>query len=208
MNPLFYIYPNDPATFGIDLQYFYGPSILVSPVTDENSTSVTAYFPNDIFYDYYTHAIVSNSTGEYLTLTNINTTTIPLHYRGGVIVPQRVSGAMTTAAVRLLDFEIIVPVGVDGTATGELYIDDGLSIEQAKTTHVNFDYNGLLLHLSGTFGYNPGVTITRVVFVGLQTTPMAAVVNGREAEFMVREENGDVVVEVGRPFGNFTVSVQ
>jgi hypothetical protein len=41
----FYFYLNDPNTFGINLQYFYGSGILAFPVTEESSTSVDVYFP-------------------------------------------------------------------------------------------------------------------------------------------------------------------
>jgi alpha-glucosidase len=40
VNLLWFKYPTDPATFGIDLQFLFGDSILVSPVTEENITTV------------------------------------------------------------------------------------------------------------------------------------------------------------------------
>ena len=120
---MFYLYPNDPNTFGIDLQYFYGPGILVSPVTEENSTSVEVYFPQDIFYDLWTYAPVQG-TGTNVTMTDQGLTDIPLHVRGGVILPMRVSGANTTTTLRTKDFMLLVPVGVDDTASGELYLDE------------------------------------------------------------------------------------
>ena len=51
LQPMFYLYPSDANTYENEAQFFYGDSILVSPVTDQGQTSVEAYFPDDLFYD-------------------------------------------------------------------------------------------------------------------------------------------------------------
>jgi hypothetical protein len=47
LKPLWFAYLQDTQTYGVDLQFFYGPSVLVSPVTKENAMSVVAYLPKD-----------------------------------------------------------------------------------------------------------------------------------------------------------------
>jgi alpha-glucosidase len=84
VSPVWFAYPSDPNTFGLDLQFLYGSSVLVSPVTDENATTVSAYLPRDILYDFTTLAPV-HGQGAHVELT-ANFTTIPLHIRGGASV--------------------------------------------------------------------------------------------------------------------------
>ncbi|PSS12762.1 hypothetical protein PHLCEN_2v3293, partial [Hermanssonia centrifuga] len=116
LNPLWYIYSHDPSTSSIDLQFFFGKSILVSPVTEENSTTVSAYFPDDIFYDFLTLAPF------------VNFNSIPLHIRGGAMLSLRETGAMTITAPPNTDFEFIVDPDTHDQASGSLYADDGVSI--------------------------------------------------------------------------------
>lgn len=152
LSPMFYLYPQDQATFGLEMQYFYGPGLLVAPVAEEGSTSVSIYLPDDVFYDFHTFARI-RGRGEYITVGNQSTTDIPLYLRGGVIYPLRIESAMTTTELRDKDFELIVAIGTDGTARGELYLDDGVSIDQAATTQVEFKYAKGVFTLSGTFEY-------------------------------------------------------
>ncbi|OBT67344.1 hypothetical protein VE03_03012 [Pseudogymnoascus sp. 23342-1-I1] len=209
VTPLFYQYPKDANTFAIETQYFFGPGILVSPVIDEDSTSVSAYFPKDIFYDFYTHAKVQGQ-GKAIVLKNLGTSDIPLHYRGGAIVAQRVEGALTTTALRKNDFELIVAIGADGKAAGELYLDDGISIVQKGTTSLTFAFNGKQLKVSGHYGYDSGVEIRQVTFLGLSlgVGKRSTKINGVASTSTVEAASGAVVVQVGKGLAaDFTIEV-
>ena len=161
------MYPNDPETFPVHLQYFYGPSLLISPVTEEGFTNVTIYLPSDQFYDFHTLQPISGN-GSYVVLTNISFTEIPVYIRGGSILPLRISGANTTTALRKLDFELLVAPDQEGKASGELYLDDGESLVQETTSEIEFWYDGKtkVLEMNGTFGYDTGVKIGNVAILG------------------------------------------
>ncbi|KAI1272151.1 glycosyl hydrolases family 31-domain-containing protein [Xylaria sp. FL0933] len=166
VNPLFFIYPNDAATFGIDLQWFYGDAVLVSPVTDDNATSVTFYLPDDIFYDFWTLQPVQG-TGATVTVDDVAFTDIPVHVRGGIILPLRSASGNTTALVRENDFTLIVAPGKDGKASGSLYLDDGDSLDVAdKYSDISFTWDGTTLKAEGTFGYNTDVVVESVKILG------------------------------------------
>ncbi|KAL4912832.1 glycosyl hydrolases family 31-domain-containing protein [Aspergillus aurantiobrunneus] len=165
LQPVFYLYPEDENTFSRDLQFFYGDALLISPVTKENSTSVDAYFPKDIFYDWYTGAPI-HGQGASITLTDINITHIPIHIRGGSIIPVRSSSAMTTTELRTKGFQLIVSPGIDGTASGSLYIDDGDSLEQSDTADIEFEYRDGSLTVKGQFTRVAPVYVESVVLLG------------------------------------------
>ena len=148
LHPLWNKYPKDPNTFGIDLQFFYGDSILVSPVTEENATSVVAYFPNDIFYDFNTLEPLQGK-GSNVTLENLNLTQIPVHIKGGTVLPLRVESAMTTDELRKKSFELVVAPNANGEASGQLYFDDGESIKPDLSTFVQFSFKQQKLTVTG-----------------------------------------------------------
>ena len=163
--PLFYLYPKDKNTFSNDLQFFYGNALLVSPVTEEGKTSVDAYFPNDLFYDWYTGQPVRGEA-KNKTLSNIDITHIPLHVRGGNIIPLRTSSAMTTTELRKKGFELLIAPGLDGTAKGSLYVDDGDSLEQKHTLQVNFEFKDNTLSFDGVFDLGSPIMLEKVTLLG------------------------------------------
>ncbi|KAI2632940.1 glycoside hydrolase family 31 protein [Xylaria nigripes] len=166
VNPLFFIYPGDAATFGIDLQWFYGDALLVSPVTADNGTSVTYYLPDDIFYDFWSLEPV-HGAGVNVTAHNVSFTDIPVHIRGGTVIPMRSASANTTAFVRENDFTLIVAPGRDSSASGSLYLDDGDSVDVgSKFSDISFAWDGSVLKVDGNFGFKTDVVVEKVVVLG------------------------------------------
>lgn len=165
MSPLVWQYPEDKATYGIELQFFAGDALLVSPVTEPNSTSVEYYLPKGRFYNFWTHERVDGK-GAMVKQGNIGYDEIPVHIRGGSIIPLRVKGAYTTTALRKEDFELVIAPDEHGRASGFLYLDDGESIEPSQTSEITFTYNNGALTGNGSFGYNPHVKLAKITILG------------------------------------------
>lgn len=167
LNPMFFMYPADINTATKSYQFFWGDAVMAAPITEENSTSVTVYFPKDQFYDFYTGAPVKG-TGSSVTLTGIGYNTMPLYFKGGKIVPMRAESAYTTAELRQKDFNLVIAKDDNGNASGSLYLDDGDSLVQQATSDIAFAYHGTggRFTMTGTFGYNPDVVISKVTVLG------------------------------------------
>ena len=209
INSMWFLYPNDANAVNIDAQLFNGPSLLVSPVTVENSTSVDIYLPNDVFYDFWTYETVRGH-GTTVTLDDIAFDDIPLHIRGGSVLPLRIDGANTTTALRKLDFELIVAPGLDGTAAGQLYLDDGDSLVQPATSLLNFKWANGKLTTTGTFNYpttNKIRTVTVLNYPG-SSGLVRADVDGQKSTTS-KGGNGALVVTVDKELsGSWTLTVQ
>jgi alpha-glucosidase len=138
---------------------------------------VSIYLPEDQFYDFLTYAPVKGQ-GAPVHLTNVSYTSIPLHIKGGTVLPLRVTSANTTAELRRKGFEIAIAPGTDGAASGQLYIDDGVSITQtAPVTSVKFKYSQGTLRATGTFASENKVSL--ISFLGITKAPQLVKVNGK-----------------------------
>ena len=209
MHPLWFKYPQDENTFTLEYQFFYGDSILVSPVTGDDATSVSIYLPKDVFYDFDTLSVVEGA-GSFVTLSDIPFTKIPLHIKGGAILPLRAQSAMTTTALRKKDFEFIVAPDIQGEASGSLYIDDGESIAPASFTDVNLRFKDGKLEIWGVFGYAPCVNISRVRFLSVGKQPNGVLINGKHIHgsgYSYNSSSKILDVVIGEPFGK-NLSVQ
>ncbi|KAH6847769.1 glycosyl hydrolases family 31-domain-containing protein [Chaetomium sp. MPI-CAGE-AT-0009] len=166
VSPLWFHYPGDAATWGVQTQWFLGEALLVSPVVDDDSQTVRYYLPKDVWYDFWTGERVA-SAGETKTREGVDWADIPVHIKGGSIVPMRVRSANTTTELRKQNFVITVAPGVDGTALGELYLDDGESLDVGdRKSVITLTWNGKTVEASGIFGYATDLVVERVVVLG------------------------------------------
>ncbi|KAI1162801.1 glycoside hydrolase family 31 protein [Nemania serpens] len=207
INPVSFLYPRDRKAASLELQYFFGPGLLVAPVTEQDATSVDVYLPDDTFYDWYTHRRIEGR-GKSITVTGQGWADIPLFLRGGIVFPVRAESAPTTTELRTKPFELIVAVGRDGAASGSLYVDDGISVRQQRgTTDIEFAYARGQLAISGSFGYAQAPRLSKVTFLGLGSAHHGsghASVAGRAVRAAVDAKNDVVTVELDealtRPF--------
>lgn len=168
MYPMFYLYTDDKSTWDLENQFFYGPAVLVAPVLEEGADSVDVYLPEDTFYDWYTHEPI-HGEGKNHTFSDIDVTHIPLLIRSGVILPLRESSANTTAELRQKDFEIVIPLDSSGEAKGELYLDDGESIdpeENGGVSWIQLSYKDGELSIDGEFGHEVDFVISKITVLG------------------------------------------
>jgi len=172
MRALAWEFPNDPSLASADRQFFLGPAILVTPVLVQGATSVDGVFPGvgkgEVYYDWYTHSPVSAKAGENVTIP-APLGHIPVFIRGGHVLPLQ-QPALTTRDARKTPWNVLVALSSEGTATGNLYLDDGESLRPNSTLYVELaatSRGGSRLWASGRGGYVDGNVLGNVTVLGV-----------------------------------------
>ncbi|XP_077980370.1 lysosomal alpha-glucosidase-like [Glandiceps talaboti] len=193
VRPLFFEYPKDKMTYSIDTQFLWGEALMITPVLNENATSVEAYFPDDdtVWYDYYTGAKVKRGRVELEAPMD----TINLHIQGGYIIPTQ-EPATTTKASRNNTFGLIVALSNYGRANGSLFWDDGETLgtiykklyeSVVFTTGDDGSLSSTVLH----DGYPEAgkMILSNVKVLGVLVKPGQVIANGEEVNFSYGDES-------------------
>ncbi|XP_039263312.2 lysosomal alpha-glucosidase-like [Styela clava] len=195
VRPLSFEFPTDAATHTIDEQFMWGSGLLFSPVLYEGLSSVDAYFPDARWYDYYNGVEVGVRQGEMSVPAPLGT--IPIHVRGGSILPTQ-DPAVNTVLSRNNPFGLIIALDDSGNANGELFWDDGDTMETIE----NGDYALFRFSVSNgqltTALINPNNIINSMVMgslriFGVTSNPSTLYVNGMPKPFSF--SNGVIEVD-------------
>ena len=138
MRALAWEFPNEPLLADTDTQFLLGSSLMVVPVLAQGANTTGGVFPGvgsgEVWYDWYTQTSVTASPGQNVTI-DAPLGHIPVYIRGGSVLPTQQPG-MTTKECRSNPWGVIAATGLEGTASGQLYIDDGESLTPNATLWV------------------------------------------------------------------------
>lgn len=128
-------FPDDPEAWPIDEQFLWGSDLLIAPVIYENHTTKLVYLPSsERWFNYYTGE-------EQQRCGNVNVSAalddLPLFIRGGGILPRQQS-AMNTFKGRRTPLNLLLALNGQGQAKGNLFWDDGDSIDTYQRSIYNF----------------------------------------------------------------------
>ncbi|KAL8243908.1 hypothetical protein R6Q59_010166 [Mikania micrantha] len=164
-------FPDDPSLAAVETQFMSGPAILVTPVLAPLATTVQGVFPGvaagTIWYDWYTLQREYANPGQNKTLS-APITHQPIHIRGGYIVPIQRAGN-TTKTSRQNPWSLIVALDASGSAQGELYQDDGVSIRVSAQKNVQFQYSNGTLRTTVSGSYQDGLALSNITIAGAQS---------------------------------------
>jgi alpha-D-xyloside xylohydrolase len=154
MRGMFMDYPDDTIAQHLNNQYFFGPSILVAPVTEQqyshinkndgkvyfnqnNLKQTKVYLPKDDWFDFWTGEIIAG--GKYVNRsTPIDI--IPLYVRAGSVIAMAMDSQYATEKNNNM-LEIRIYQGKDGEFV--LYEDenDNYNYEKGKFSKISFNWN-------------------------------------------------------------------
>ncbi|KAM9856764.1 lysosomal alpha-glucosidase [Aulostomus maculatus] len=207
--PLMFEFPKDVKTYGIDKQFLWGKSLLVTPVLDAGVIYLDGYFPKGVWYDYYTGDAI-RSAGEVLNL-HAPLDKINLHLREGSVTPTQTPN-QTLWVSSGQPLHLVSALSDDGSACGDLFWDDGESLATYETNqyaYIVFSVAQRVMtsqvlrnHVEATY-----ITVDSVTFYGVKQEPSRVLVNSHDAVFTYRENQVLTVENLGLNLSqNFTIS--
>lgn len=207
--PIMFEFPKDIRTYGIDKQFLWGKSLLVTPVLDPGVDYVDGYFPAGLWYDYYTGDVL-NSKGEEMRLV-APLEKINLHLREGSVIPtQEPNVTLWVSSGQPL--HLVCALSDDGSASGDLFWDDGETIdtyENNQYAYITFNVSqkvmtSQVLHSNVEATY---ITVKSATFYGVKQEPSRVLVNSQDAPFTYRVNQVLTVTNLGLNLShNFTIS--
>ncbi|KAI2787723.1 Alpha-glucosidase [Penicillium oxalicum] len=163
MRALAWEFPNDPTLAAVDTQFLLGPSLMVVPVLAPQADSVKGVFPGvkhgEVWYDWYTQTTVEAQP-------YVNTT-----------IPAPLGACSDHPRCPQHPWTLLTALGEKGEATGELYLDDGESLQPNATLTVTFKATKSSLHAEPCGNWREKNPLAKVDILGVTHKPHAVTLN-------------------------------
>ncbi|KAM9314287.1 lysosomal alpha-glucosidase isoform 2-T2 [Pholidichthys leucotaenia] len=187
--PIMFEFPKDVKAYGIDKQFMWGKSLLVTPVLDPGVDYVEGYFPEGLWYDFYTGDSV-RSQGEELRLP-APLDKINLHLREGSILPTQTPN-LTLWVSSGQPLHLISALSDDGSASGDLFWDDGETVDSYETVQYSYIIFKVAQNLMTSQVLQSNIeatyiTVESATFYGVKEKPSKVLVNSQDATFTYRD---------------------
>jgi alpha-D-xyloside xylohydrolase len=123
--------PDDPRAWQEEQSYFFGPDILVAPVTEQGATSRTVYLPDGRWADYWTDEVFQG--GQDVTVpAPLDGGRAPVFIRGGAIIPLAPDfdtlAPASEPGVRTYAHDLIVRIAPGGSSGSSFTLYDGTEL--------------------------------------------------------------------------------
>jgi len=203
MRPLWVEFPADETTYDREDQFLVGDRLLVRPITAEALPTATTqvYLPGQgqPWYD-------ADTAQRYLGTSTITVPTplskIPVFIRGGTVIPKKERARRSSALMANDPYTLIFALGASKEASGDLYLDDGISYDYTKGAFAwkSLTLKGNVIQSSdvGTPGtlHSP-VTVERIVVLGLETQPASVLgAAGQELSFSYTKDDLKLTIKL------------
>jgi len=217
MRPLWMEFPEEKKTFAIDDEYFFGDSLLVKPVTASGQSDVIVYFPGNnsqVWYDFDTYKPHHGGISDAIPTPMDK---IPVFIRGGSIIPMKERIRRASSLMQNDPYTLVIALDEKGQAQGELYIDDGHSLDYRIGRYITstITMDGASIHKWNTHSEYSDIKswVERIIILGLKKKPTHATSmlnnDAKSLEFTYDSHKQVLVIKKPVPYirDNFTITL-
>ena len=181
--PMLLEFQNDDRAWQFDLQYMWGPSMLVAPVT-RLSGAQKVWLPDHLWYEYFSAQQIQ---GNQIISVSPELGELPIYVKAGAIIPQR-KFALSTAFIDKSSLILTVYAGADGEY--RLVEDDDVTeryrdADEKMLTYIRYHNSSQSLFISsgkGSYKNAPKSRDLTIEFIGINKANKI-VVNEAEYKF-------------------------
>lgn len=130
-------YQNSERAWQFDLQYMWGPNMLIAPLTADKGDK-QVWLPKGLWYEFFTHA---QQEGDQIVTVTPKLDELPIFVKAGAIIPKR-NYALSTAFIDKKQLQLDIFTGSNGDYT--LFEDDDVTEQyrlQQRLRETKVSYN-------------------------------------------------------------------